>query len=281
MTEAQLSLLADTRLSPRARLAGLFLSEIETAVEPSAGASVEVSSASLEGLLGGSWDVLRRDVKALETNGWIERETNTGKGHSPEYRFLAYANSPPYEELRVAFLHTLNFSLGEYTTLKPFGMGGSAQAKQHRSSRRYDVVVVVDERAREKSEDEILRGCRGSLRDYLAGSVAPPRQYQYVQTLIGWLGGTDAGAWKKPDGSGVAPEKRTELLAAALNELGASDETKYKRPVGDPANLRTKMNIILRQAHQPASKAGHKNEDQAPVLDPERWKKGAIDGSYL
>ena len=117
--------------------------------------------------------------------------------------------------------------------------------------------------------------------------MSPARQYQYVQTLLGWRGGTDAGVWKTPDGSSIPLEKQTALLAAALNELGASDETKYKRPVGDPANLKTKMNVILRQAHRPKGDSGSlstgdKNDSVRPgKVDPDRWKKGAIDGSYL
>ena len=38
------------------------------------------------------------------------------------------------------------------------------------------------------------------------------------------------------------------MLAAALNELAAGEESKMKRGVGDPANLRTKLNILLSPA---------------------------------
>ena len=278
MTEAQLALMSDTRLSSRARFVGVFISALDSPSEH----GPEIPSDLFESLFGHSWDVLRRDVKALEKAGWIERKTQTGKGHSPAYRFLDHAKTPPYQDLRCAFLHTLSDSLGGSVVLKDFSIGGTVVLNDTVVVDDKE-VVVVGERAREKSEDEILVGCRGSLRDYLAGSVPPPRQYQYVQTLIGWLGGTDASVWKKPDGSSVAPEKRTALLAAALNELGASDETKYKRPVGDPANLKTKMNVILRQAYQPSRDGGGRNLDKSKTntQDPDRWKKGAIDGSFL
>lgn len=96
------------------------------------------------------------------------------------------------------------------------------------------------------THSELLRGCRGSLRDYLASRVPERRQASYVHSVAGWLNGIDANVWSRPDGSKLEPEKRTAMLANALNDLAASDEAQLKRPVGDPANLRTKINILLK-----------------------------------
>jgi hypothetical protein len=93
-----------------------------------------------------------------------------------------------------------------------------------------------------------LSGCRGALRDYLSATVpTPTRRYSYVNTVVSWLDGADQSVWRLPDGSSLPATERPRLLAAALNEMAAGDERKMKRPVGDPGNLKTKINILLQQ----------------------------------
>lgn len=93
---------------------------------------------------------------------------------------------------------------------------------------------------------EILKGCRGALRDYLDIKVGDPtRQYGYVQTVVGWLQGTDPKLWTTPAGDTIQPNERAPLLAEALNDLLGSDESRMARPVGDPGNLRTKTSVLV------------------------------------
>lgn len=94
--------------------------------------------------------------------------------------------------------------------------------------------------------DALFLGCRGSLKDYLVKHVPGDRQYGYIQTLAMWLNGSRP-IFKWPSGEWIAEAQRARLLASALNDLAASDESKMGRPIGDPANLRTKLNVIITQ----------------------------------
>lgn len=94
-------------------------------------------------------------------------------------------------------------------------------------------------------DDGKLSGFVDPLRDYLAERVPPHRQHAYLRTVQGWLDGT-ANVFRKPDGTRLEPDRIPDVLAEALNDLGASDEEMMKRPVGDPANLRTKIDALLR-----------------------------------
>jgi len=113
--------------------------------------------------------------------------------------------------------------------------------------------ATLDPKADEAIErhGEKLAGCRGALRDYLAQRVHPPRQYAYVQKIAGWLDGLDPSVFRLPDGTTLPADGRTGLLADALNDLAASDERCMKRPAGDPANLRTKISVLLAQRCDP------------------------------
>lgn len=191
-------------------------------------------------------DTVRKHLRQLEMAGYIERKAG-GKGRSDLFRF-AYSVG--------AESHSNADRVGESS--EP-----NAIESENNPTLSAPVVVDVDEgstpsisppllsdrvtRAIDTAGDK-LAGCRGALRDYLLARVpGEPRQYGYVQTLVGWIDGTDPSVWRKPDGSKVAPDDRTPLLAAALNELAASDEGTFKRPKGEPANLKTKINILLKQ----------------------------------
>jgi hypothetical protein len=197
--------------------------------------------------------------------GYIERREG-GRGHSPFYRYrgtpdgqLKALSSPPDEQLNTenGTSEARDEIIGDrQTSTYPLSSPSDGHlSSRARESRAVGVVGVgVDnpsiispsaERALEKSGDK-LNGCRGALRDYLAARVPPARQVGYVQLLVGWRDGIDGTVFRRPDGSAVPPEDQTALLANALNDLAASDEAKMSRPLGDPANLRTKINILLR-----------------------------------
>ncbi len=288
MTEAQLALLSDTRLSARARFVGVFLSEIESPSEH----GPEIPSDFFESFFGHSWDVLRRDVKALEKAGWIERKTQTGKGHSPAYRFLDHAKTPPYQDLRTAFLHTLSDSLGENVALKDFSLGGSVALNAPTSSSSKPLPLPpLDARAREFiSESESLVGTRDTLIDYLVEKVDTRKQLAYSQTVAGIIEGSDERLWMARDGSHLK-EGRAKIISGCLNELRQSDEIgKYfPGPPGDIRNLQSKIRYKVKAQTDAKRDADRNNArdsqsgdpGQSPTRDPERWKKGAVDGSFL
>jgi hypothetical protein len=98
-----------------------------------------------------------------------------------------------------------------------------------------------------RQHSDLLTGCRGALRDYLRQCVAPEKQYAYVQTVAGWLNDLEP-VFRLPDGSSLHDRgERTKALGNALNLLAASEERMMTRPIGDPDNLRTKLNVQLRK----------------------------------
>ena len=278
MTEAQLALLADTRLSARARLAALYLSEIEGSDEQ----AIELPSSVFEGLLGKSWDVLRPDLRALERAGWVERKANTGRGHSPGYRFLAYAKSPPFQELRVAFLHTLNFGIGETATLNADGMGKSATLNAPTTTTsKPPPPPPLDARAREFiSERESLVDTRKPLLDYVTEKVDPGKHLAYVHTVAGIAEESDERLWMARDGSYIR-EGRGKIIAGCLNELRQSDEIGryFPGPPGDIANLQSKIRYKVRSITDAKRDAERKRE--AGATRDQATTSGRARGSFL
>ena len=278
MTEAQLALLADTRLSARARLAALYLSEIEGSDEQ----AIELPSSVFEGLLGKSWDVLRPDLRALERAGWVERKANTGRGHSPGYRFLAYAKSPPFQELRVAFLHTLNFGIGETATLNADGMGKSATLNAPTSTTSIPPPPPpLDARAREFiAERESLVDTRKPLLDYVTEKVDPGKHLAYVHTVAGIIEESDERLWMARDGSYVH-EGRAKIVSGCLNELRQGHEVGryFPGPPGDIANLQSKIRYKVRSITDAKRDAERKRE--AGATRDQATTSGRARGSFL
>ena len=103
-----------------------------------------------------------------------------------------------------------------------------------------DALAVIDHAG------DVLNGCRGSLRDYLAERVDPDRQHAYVQRVVTALQGADEWMWKDRAGH-TLHEGRTKILAAALNELLAGDETgkHFPEPPGGYGNLRSKVRYLV------------------------------------
>jgi hypothetical protein len=183
-------------------------------------------------------DRARRCVQQLERAGIIERRPG-GRGHADAVQIKD--TSSAYSKFRVGDSHTLNTDrVGDSHTLSC-------------------AVVVVDDVVTplyvppsldERTEAVVntLTGCRGAVRDYLLAHVPKDsRRYAYAQTVASWLNGMDASVWRLADGSALPAEERPGVLAASLNELAAGEEANMKRPVGDPGNLRTKLNVNLRK----------------------------------
>ena len=226
-----MELLRDARLSDAARILGLHLSMLGEGDH-------ELSFDALAAIVHGTpqTETIGKHMRQLTVHGYAERTSGGGRG-SPRYRW--HESSAPKKI-------------------------GPEQSLPRNFSAQSDTVVVDDEDKQippivppklddrtEKALDQHagkLTGCRGALRDYLTANVpTPTRRYAYVHTIATWLDGGDPNVWRLADGSGLPPPERPALLATALNELAAGDEKMMKRPIGDPANLRTKINILLRQ----------------------------------
>lgn len=213
---------------------------------------------------------LRSDLQLAEEFGYLDRKSG-GRGHHDRYRVspaLAAplnGNSPSHDaglKNSPAPDDTLNgHSPAPEATLRGDSRGvaveGGVSEGVADSAREGPELSRKAERALDQHEDK-LEGCRGSLRDYLAERVPDPtRQMGYVHKVAGWIDGTDSDIWRAPDGDRVDSDRRTAILADALNDLLASDEPDMKRPVGDPANLRTKVKILIAQQEDPIGKRKH------------------------
>jgi len=270
MTPDQIALLADTRLSPEARVMGLLLSLTE---------GIELPYAELRGFLRVGADRVKRAALELEDSGWSERRPG-GRGHGDTFSVIESDRVPETTQaIRDAFRAALFDRVGEITpsiyrdtetgggkndrgteTTPPKPFRGTLQGGSKAA-----VVVVDDEGSSTplnpptefdpKAEAALaqhatrLAGCRGALRDYLVTRVPPASQLGYVQTIASWL---DGGL---PPRGLIQHPRPTKLLATALNELAAQDEQSMKNRVGDIRNLRTKVEILARQ------KANHEHDD--------------------
>lgn len=280
---------ADTRLSAEARIAVLL-------VATKGRGPHEISFTEWSILLNqASEKRVRTALRMAVHTGWLERIPG-GRGHADSYAFRVPATDtlkadrvPAEDKLSTDSLPaegnlnpdslpqggTLSDSLPVAGTLKDsLPTEGTLNALTRVDAR--TAVEVVDEveddppvvpptlapRAEAAIEQhaELLRGCRGALRDYLASRVSPRRQYAYVQTVAAWLQADTASPFYGTPAGGLPPPERTKVLATALNELAAAEEEKMSRPVGDVGNLRTKIRILLRDwTHEPRHNGGSRD----------------------
>ena len=262
MTEAQptmAELLYDARLTETARIIGLHVAMTASEDEPTAIPYDEFAK-----ILNGapSGDTIARHVRVLEVHGYVKKSPG-GRG-SPVFEWLGSLSTPDIcglkQELWSAHMRTKHLP---GTGADHRGSLGRTHADQSLRSSSREVVGGVggDARAREaelppeiekllETYDELFTGCRGSFRSYLKISVPKSRQVGYVQSIAGWLNGIDETAWKTPSGSTVPADERTGILATCFNELLGQDEGSMKNSVGDIRNLRTKLNIRIKQSYE-------------------------------
>lgn len=257
----RIALIEDARLSDTAVRLGCWM-------EAKAVDWTEVSTDQFALILNGfpSPDTIRRAVRQLELSGWVERRKG-GRGHADSFRFTPASvpslkrDKTPDRPAPMPSLNSDRLESPAGVTVTPASVPSlnspDTYARDHASRVRSPSpseveeeppIVPLGDRAERAlwQHGDRLKGCRGALRDYVAAFVETRRQYSYIQTIATWLDDGDPGVWLRPDGSRLPPEERNALLAAALNELAAGDEAKMKRPVGDPGNLRTKINILLK-----------------------------------
>lgn len=254
MTETQLALLADNSLSDTARMIGLWVSLRESGDDRWVELTFDDVRVFLHDYPPDS--AIRRHLSMLTGSGWLERKPG-GRGHGDRFRLQPRS--------------TLSDRLGRSLTLKPDSLQPRSSLSDTvvrstvvRSTSVDDSGAHVEQfpyQISEKAEAAIieygddLSGCRGALRDYLRASVVPPRQYGYVQTIATWIAGTDRSVFQLSDGGQLPEVERAGYLAAAMNELMAGGETSMKQSVGHPGNLKTKLNILLKQRDY----GGHRN----------------------
>lgn len=223
----ELALLTDARLTSDARVIGLYLLSKGDGVH-------EVARVEFGDVLSNAAgkDRVQRAVAQLERFEWVKR-TPGGRGHSDRFEIkVPDCTAPKPLSSRIA------------RHLKPLVVEDDDEV----------LPPIVPLRALDPKADQVIQdhgdklaGCRGSMTDYLIARVPASRQYAFVQTVVGWMGDIDPAVWRLPAGGWLDPPERTKVLAAAFNDLAASDEATMKRPVGDVANLRTKINVLLRK----------------------------------
>lgn len=240
------AVVGDTRLSADARIIVLHVAFMGKGEH-------ELGYAELTRLLNQAGEKrVRRAVRDAHEVGWLT--VRWGGRHCPRFTFNP-ANSAGLDERE-----TLPEEQGQiFDPAEVAGLNGAGPLARGfvEPSTTDDAVddippvvppfasVAPDAEAAIVASGDQLRGCRGSLRDYLVRCVPSRRQYGYVQVVRAWRDGA-GNVFRRPDGSTVPPTEQNAVLAEALNDLSASDEAKMKRPVGDPANLRTKINVLLK-----------------------------------
>lgn len=250
-------LLTDNRLSEQARIIGFWVLN-----QDGEDGWVETRFDDVRPLLYGfpSDDVIRKHLRMLRGAGWAERRAG-GRGHGDSYRIIDPLSSNPIhiDPPESGSNENIDREISGSKSDRPAreraygGTVGGREKNEGEEREKKAAPAELSPRAEKavSQHEEKLAGCRGALRDYLRDRVATPaRQYAYVQKIAGWLDGLDRSVWMRPDGRTIAPEDWTGILADALNDLAASDESRMKRPVGDPANLRTKIDILVKQRYR-------------------------------
>ena len=276
--EPEMTLLVDARLSADARVLGLYIASKGEGAH-------EIGREELGDVLGNEVhpERVRRAVSQLERQHYLERRAG-GRGHADSFT------------LRIVD----NFKGTDF--VEPNGNKDTRNEEPKpdrlRETSNLNAIVVEGDDVEEppivplgpKAEQAMARygdklaGCRGALRDYLAHHLdADFRRYSYIQTVASWLDDAEPSVWRTPTGSWLPHAERPALLAAALNELAAGDERKMKRPVGDPGNLKTKINILIRQAHngreQRGDTRGAGSEGTGAPTDEQPRRRRGFDGS--
>lgn len=289
MRDDQVKLLTDNRVSDAGRVLGLYISNLVP------GEWHELRYEVLATLLQGfpSNDTIARHLRQLELAGYVERKKG-GRGRSPSFLWIAPQESGPKSIEPQETGPKTPDSPAQVPTdpIEPQESGPIPEKTDATHVREQTVFEVEDEDGdevppsmgfphdlHEKADaaieryDEQLTGCRGALRDYLQSRVPPARQYPYVQTIACWFDGSQ-DIWRQSDGSRLPKEERPPMLALALNDLAASDELTMKRPVGDPANLRTKLNVLLQQRDRHERRNGSSGDHSRGAGQKGRGKAG-------
>lgn len=255
-------MLLDNSLSDTARVLGVWIASWGEELR-------EVSPDEFARIAHGwpSPDTIARHIRQLRVAGYIEQKAG-GRGHSDRFRFrLSTAiqgvskdrtESEPGSICGIDATNDPDVSLSTDTQGGPklwVGVGGVTDDVEEGEEppvvpHRPEPALSIDAERALAEHGELLAGCRGALRDYLRQRVPLERQFGYVMTVVGWRNGISK-AFRKPDGTSALASEQNAILADALNDLAASDEAQMSRPLGDPANLRTKINVLLRQANDP------------------------------
>lgn len=258
----------DTRLTPEAARLALYIASLGDGEH-------EVRRTDFAALLNhpgekGIREALRVGVEA----GWLDRRPG-GRGHPDRFAFRVAPGAtlsdrvPPggsLNALRVPAGATLSVS----SSSSGVDVGGDlTTARERLYPIAETVLAAMDKRASD------FNGCRSSVVDYLARRVPTDRQHGWIYAVAGWFDGMDVSVFRYPDGSTLPADQRSKVMAAGLNELMSTNEaTGFSRPSGDAANLKTKIQILLRQW---ASNAHPKRSaDPAATTSPARSATGRI-----
>lgn len=224
-------MMMDARLSSDARVIGFFIANRGPGAH-------EISREEFGDVItnDAGRDRVRRALAQLERLAWVTRRPG-GRGHFDTFEFSGLE----FRGLKIKPPETPSPKTDSRLEPRPLSPIGSSTQDDNNP-----LISPLAEKALEQ-HDEKLGGCRGAIRDYLTVLPVGRRQAAYVQTVAAYLDDIDPSVWRLPSGGWLPKPDRTAVLAVALNELAAGDEKMMKRPVGDPANLKTKINILLKQ----------------------------------
>jgi hypothetical protein len=232
----------DTRLTPEACRATLYVASLGSGEH-------EVRWTDFAALLNHPGEkAVRAALRVAVDAEWIERRAG-GRGHPDRYSFrvppgAAVSDTVPPAGSLNGLRVPPGASLSERSSSKEVDVEVGSELPHAREAFfpiAESALAAIDSRATD------FNGCRSAVTDYLARRVPTNRQHGWVFTVAGWFDGIDASVFKYPTGMKAPPAEWPKVMAAGLNELMATDESRMSRPVGDPGNLKTKIQILLKQ----------------------------------
>lgn len=232
-----MSLMADTRLSGDARTLGWLIS---------VAGDDGFAYSDLEDLMPDlSRAKIRAAIQKLERCKWVER-TVGGRDRPDRFAFIEYGISTTYETLRLANIDNLKDRLPKKHNLSGLSVRKTDNLKLPPPITTPPPPPPPDARVENAIRQEVLRGCRKALREYLNERVEPDKRHAYVQRIVTSLQGADEWMWKGKDGTTIT-EGRTGIIAGGLNELMSGDErgSYFTGPPGSYANLRGKVRYAV------------------------------------
>lgn len=260
MRPGLVAMMADNAIPDHAARVGFYIATHDT------GGGVELRLDDVSRLLHDfpGDDKCRTALRILAVTGYVSRAPG-GRGHGDLFRWLGTdrvgMEPQPNVDYRVGPEPHPNLASGQSPTLNPDSIGLEPQPKSHVVVEVEEVVVVVEEDAREKnglnmdvvaylgSDACEVQGARKSFRNYFADRVDTARQWGYLSTVRSWLGGgigAPRGLLSLADPIAVIHTALNELLQLSPNE----EVLMYKASrgkVGSTDTLRSKIEYLIQR----------------------------------
>lgn len=253
MTQQQLRLLNDSRLSDAARILGFYLSTLPEGPQ-------EMKHDSLAVLLHGTpnADTVGRHLRQLVVHGYANKASGGGRG-SPRYewREVSTRENSRADDALPAKIH------GQRPSVVVVGSSNPLNPPVELKPLATDASALIE------AERETLGECVKPLGSYLRRRVTPDSQEPYVGRVLSALDPECMNPqWRDATGAVIPMPRRRAIMADALNELATADETKDRKwKSGDWGNLRNKLLGLIRAENAPPIRATGTNGARASPRD--------------